>query len=93
MPRDPARRIEAIQWLMFQMAGVGPMFGQLGWFKRNGADNQQAITRYTDETARLAGVLDQRLGETEYLEGELRHRRLPGIGDGGGTSTGAASPT
>ena len=55
MPRDPARRIEAIQWLMFQMAGVGPMFGQLGWFKRNGADNQQAITRYTDETARLAG--------------------------------------
>jgi GSH-dependent disulfide-bond oxidoreductase len=70
MPRDPARRIEAIQWLMFQVAGVGPMFGQLGWFKRNAADNQQAITRYTDETARLAGVLDQRLGETEYLEGE-----------------------
>jgi GSH-dependent disulfide-bond oxidoreductase len=70
MPRDPARRIEALEWLMFQMAGVGPMFGQLGWFKRNGADNEQAITRYTDETARLAGVLDQRLGEAEYLAGE-----------------------
>jgi GSH-dependent disulfide-bond oxidoreductase len=70
LPRDPARRIEALEWLMFQMAGVGPMFGQLGWFKRNGADNQQAITRYTDETARLAGVLDQRLGEAEYLAGE-----------------------
>lgn len=71
LPRDPVRRIEAIQWLMFQMAGVGPMFGQLGWFKRNGADNQQAITRYTDESARLAGVLDHRLGETEYLAGEF----------------------
>ncbi len=70
LPRDPVRRIEAIQWLMFQMAGVGPMFGQLGWFKRNGADNLQAITRYTDESIRLAGVLDQRLGEAEYLAGE-----------------------
>lgn len=70
LPRDPVRRMEAIEWLMFQMAGVGPMFGQLGWFKRNGADNEQAITRYTDEAARLAGVLDQRLGESEYLAGE-----------------------
>jgi GST-like protein len=70
LPRDPVRRMEAIEWLMFQMAGVGPMFGQLGWFKRNGADNQQAITRYTDESARLAGVLDQRLGEAEYLADE-----------------------
>lgn len=71
MPRDPVRRMEAIEWLMFQMAGVGPMFGQLGWFKRNGADNQQAITRYTDESARLAAVLDRRLAETEYLAGEF----------------------
>lgn len=70
LPRDPARRIEAIQWLMFQMGGVGPMFGQLGWFKRNGAENHQAITRYTEETARLAGVLDQRLGDAEYLASE-----------------------
>jgi GST-like protein len=70
LSRDPVRRMEALQWLMFQMAGVGPMFGQLGWFKRNGADNQQAITRYTDESARLAGVLDKRLGEAEYLAGE-----------------------
>jgi len=70
LPRDPVRRVEAIEWLMFQMAGVGPMFGQLGWFKRNAPDNQQGITRYTDETIRLAGVLDQRLGESEYLAGE-----------------------
>ncbi len=70
IPRDPARRMEAIEWLMFQMAGVGPMFGQLGWFKRNGAGNEQAITRYTDETIRLTGVVDQRLGQAEYLAGE-----------------------
>jgi GST-like protein len=70
MPRDAVRRMEAFQWLMFQMAGVGPMFGQLGWFKRNGADNQQALARYTEESIRLAGVLDHRLGEAEYLAGE-----------------------
>jgi GST-like protein len=70
LPRDPVRRMEAIEWLMFQMAGVGPMFGQLGWFRRNAPDNQQGITRYTDESLRLAGVLDRRLGEAEYLAGE-----------------------
>ena len=68
--RDPVRRTEAIEWLMFHMAGVGPMFGELGWFRRNAPDNQQGITRYTDESLRLAGVLDQRLGEAEYLAGE-----------------------
>jgi GST-like protein len=70
LPREPVRRMEAIEWLMFQMAGVGPMFGQLGWFKRNAPENQQGLTRYTDETLRLAGVLDQRLGKAEYLAGE-----------------------
>jgi len=70
LSREPVRRMEAIEWLMFQMAGVGPMFGQLGWFKRNAADNQQGITRYTDESIRLAGVLDHRLGQAEYLAGE-----------------------
>jgi GSH-dependent disulfide-bond oxidoreductase len=70
LPRDPVRRMEAIEWLMFQMAGVGPMFGQPGWFRRNAPDNQQGITRYTDESLRLAGVLDRRLGEAEYLAGE-----------------------
>ena len=70
LPREPVRRMEAIEWLMFQMAGVGPMFGQLGWFKRNAPENQQGLTRYTDESRRLAGVLDQRLGAAEYLAGE-----------------------
>ncbi|MGA2410615.1 MAG: glutathione S-transferase N-terminal domain-containing protein [Candidatus Binataceae bacterium] len=70
IPRDAVQRLEAIEWLMFQMAGTGPMFGQLGWFMRNGADNEQALRRYTDESVRLAGVLDHRLGQAEYLAGE-----------------------
>jgi GST-like protein len=70
LSREPVRRMEVLEWLMFQMAGVGPMFGQLGWFQRNAPDNQQGLTRYTDESLRLAGVLDHRLGEAEYLAGE-----------------------
>jgi len=62
--------MEAMEWQMFQMAGVGPMCGQLGWFRRNAPDNQQGITRYTDESLRLAGVLDHRLREAEYLAEE-----------------------
>jgi GSH-dependent disulfide-bond oxidoreductase len=69
LSREPVRRMEALEWLMFQMAGVGPMFGQLGWFQRNAPDNQQGLARYTDESVRLAGVLDHRLGEAEYLAG------------------------
>ena len=67
---DPVRRMETLEWLMFQMAGVGPMFGQAGWFKNNAPTNEQGLTRYTNETVRLAGVLDQRLGQAEYLAGE-----------------------
>jgi GST-like protein len=70
LSREPVQRMEAIEWLMFQMAGVGPMFGQLGWFKRNAPENQQGLARYTDESLRLAGVLNQRLGEAEYLAGD-----------------------
>src|SRR3989442_10511337 len=70
LEREPVRRMEALEWLMFQMAGVGPMFGQLGWFQRNAPENQQGLTRYTDESLRLAGVLDHRLGAAKYLGGE-----------------------
>jgi len=70
LSREPVRRTEALEWLMFQMAGVGPMFGQLGWFKRNAPENQLGLTRYTDESLRLAGVLDHRLGEADYLAEE-----------------------
>jgi len=64
-------RIETLEWLMFQMAGVGPMFGQTHHFRRFAPEPvPYAIERYTKETARLYGVLDKRLGAAEYLAGE-----------------------
>jgi GSH-dependent disulfide-bond oxidoreductase len=70
LANDPVRRMETLEWLMFQMAGVGPMFGQAGWFKNNAPTNEQGLTRYTNETVRLAEVLNHRLGQAEYLAGE-----------------------
>jgi GST-like protein len=68
---SPRARIEIIQWLMFQMAGVGPMFGQTHHFRRFAPEPvPYAIERYTKETARLYGVLDERLGDSEYLAGD-----------------------
>jgi len=71
LPADPAQRAKVIEWLMFQMGGVGPMFGQLGHF-RNSAPEQlpYAIGRYDKETKRLLSVLDRQLAETPYLAGE-----------------------
>jgi GST-like protein len=64
MPADPARRYEAVQWLMFQMGGIGPMFGQLGFFhKFAGKDyeDKRPRDRYVAESKRLLGVLDRHL--------------------------------
>jgi GST-like protein len=71
MPRDPRTRYIALQWLMFQMGGVGPMFGQAHHFIRNAKEQvPYGIKRYTEETRRLYGVLQKRLGEAEYLADE-----------------------
>jgi GST-like protein len=70
LPADPHARMAAIQWLMFQKAGIGPMFGQAGFFMRQELKNQPAIDRYINESKRLIGVLDQRLAAAEYLAGE-----------------------
>ena len=71
LPTDPAHRAQVIEWLMFQMASVGPMFGQLGHF-RNAAPEQlpYAIERYHKETQRLLGVLDRQLDTNSYLAGD-----------------------
>jgi GSH-dependent disulfide-bond oxidoreductase len=64
IPRDAARRYETIQWLMFQMGGIGPMFGQLGFFhKFAGKDfeDKRPRDRYVAETRRLLAVLDRHL--------------------------------
>jgi GST-like protein len=73
LPRDPARRYEAIEWLMFQVGGVGPMFGQVGFFhKFAGKDyeDKRPRDRYVAEAKRLLGVLDVRLAERAWIMGD-----------------------
>ena len=71
LPKDVVARFEVIQWLMFQMGGVGPIFGQAHHFRRAAKQKvPYAIGRFTDETRRLWGVLDGRLAENEYLAGD-----------------------
>lgn len=71
LPRDPRARSVAIQWLMFQMAGVGPMQGQANVFYRYAPEKiPYAIERYQKETLRLYSVLDSRLAKSEYLAGD-----------------------
>src|ERR1700691_3230286 len=73
LPRDPALRCQAIEWLMFQVGGVGPMFGQVGFFhKFAGKDyeDKRPRDRYVAESRRLLGVLDARLAERGWLMGD-----------------------
>jgi GSH-dependent disulfide-bond oxidoreductase len=70
LPQDMRNRYEVIQWLMFQMGGVGPMFGQANFFFRLNEKVPYAIERYHKEALRLYKVLDQQLGKKEYLAGE-----------------------
>jgi GST-like protein len=70
LPTDAASRITVIEWLMFQMGGLGPMLGQAHHFRRFAPERiPYAIERYETEAARLYGVLDRRLGEADYLAG------------------------
>ncbi len=70
LPRDSRGRSVVMQWLMFQMGGVGPMFGQAHHFRRFAPEQiPYAVERYTKETRRLYSVLDRRLGEVEYMAG------------------------
>lgn len=71
MPQDVKGRSRVIQWLMFQMGGIGPMQGQANVFFRYYPEKLQGpIERYQNETRRLYEVLEQRLGEVEYLAGD-----------------------
>jgi GST-like protein len=72
MPADMAARYEVVQWLMFQMGNVGPIFGQVHHFLRAAKEKvPYAIQRYGTECRRLYGVLDGRLKGREYLAGDL----------------------
>ena len=73
LPADPVRRIETIQWVFFQMAAVGPMFGQLGYFfKFAGKEiaDKRPFERYRDESKRLLGVLEKRLDSRTWIMGD-----------------------
>jgi len=71
MPSDPKGRSRVMQWLMFQMGGIGPMMGQANVFYRYLPEKiQPAIDRYQGEVRRLFGVLDERLAGHEYLAGD-----------------------
>ena len=72
LPADPAGRYETIQWVFFQMGGVGPMFGQLGFFyKFAGKDieDKRPLDRYATESKRLMGVLETRLKDRQWIMG------------------------
>jgi GSH-dependent disulfide-bond oxidoreductase len=73
MPVDPARRYETIQWLFFQNAGIGPMFGQVGYFNifagKEIAD-KRPLERYVTEAKRLLGVIDRRLAARQWIMGD-----------------------
>ncbi|SDQ37645.1 GST-like protein [Paraburkholderia fungorum] len=73
IPQDTAGRYEAIQWVMFQMGGIGPMFGQLGFFHKFAGkeyEDKRPRDRYVAESKRLLGVLDRQLEGRDWILGD-----------------------
>jgi GST-like protein len=70
---DPARRIETIQWVQFQMSAIGPMFGQVGFFHKFAGrefEDKRPLQRYVNESKRLLGVLDRHLDGRSWMMGD-----------------------
>ncbi len=70
LPTDPARRYHTLQWVLFQMGHVGPMFGQLGYFHKFAGKeiaDKRPLERYRDEVKRLLGVLETRLAGRQWI--------------------------
>ncbi len=83
LPRSASGRYETLQWLMFQMGGIGPMFGQVGFFHKFAGkdyDDKRPLERYVAESRRLLAVLEARLKGREWIMGDEytlgRHRRV-----------------
>lgn len=71
LPTDTREKYAVVEWLMFQVGGVGPMFGQVNYFVKYAKEKiSPAIERYTAEAARLSGVMERRLAAAPYLAGE-----------------------
>jgi len=72
LPTNDRGKFVALQWLMFQMAHIGPLLGQAHHFRRYAPQQiEYAINRYTNEARRLYGVMDRRLGQTRFFAGEM----------------------
>jgi GST-like protein len=73
IPADPARRYETIEWLFFQMAAIGPMFGQVGFFHKFAGreiEDKRPLHRYRDETKRILAVIEARLATRTWIMGD-----------------------
>ena len=73
LPADPARRYETLQWVMFQMGGMGPIFGQVGFFHKfagKAIEDKRPLERYVTESKRVLGVLDVRLEGRDWVMDE-----------------------
>ncbi|HWU12679.1 MAG TPA: glutathione S-transferase N-terminal domain-containing protein [Caulobacter sp.] len=73
LPQDPARRYETLAWVFFQMAAVGPMFGQVGFFHKFAGreyEDKRPRDRYVAEAKRLLGVLESRLADRDWIMGD-----------------------
>lgn len=73
LPTDPVARYETLQWVFFQMAAVGPMFGQLGFFHKFAGreyEDKRPLERYRAESERLLGVLEARLTDRQWIMGD-----------------------
>src|SRR5471030_3277782 len=73
IPQDTAGRYQTIQWVMFQMGGIGPMFGQLGFFNKFAGkeiEDKRPLQRYVDESKRLLGVLEKQLTGRDWILGD-----------------------
>lgn len=73
LPADPAARWQCVQWVMFQMAAIGPIFGQLGYFHKFAGreiEDKRPLTRYRDESKRLLAVLEARLEGRDWIMGD-----------------------
>ena len=80
---DPDQRYETLAWVMWQMGGLGPMFGQLGFFHKFAGreiEDKRPLQRYVDESKRLLGVLDARLADRDWIMGDYSIADIASLG-------------
>jgi GST-like protein len=94
LPQDPAKKYEVLQWLMFQLTNIGPMFGQFVHFKLfppKDKDNTYPMSRYQTEVKRLYEVMEKRLAHSAYLGGPITRSPISPLSRGRAITTCKAS--